>query len=219
MDHPALTFARRSVLAAGAGAASVSALAPLSPAGAAGERRLERAMQAARDRVLVGRRSANGWEMERGVGIGGQLWERPLSGTGGEFDVRSGDVEVVLTHVVRRFHYEVTELGPGDVVGFVSHRRVGRGHDSNHASGTAVDVLPTGYPAGLRGGFFPDQVAAIRDILTECRGLVAWGGDFTVPVESHFEISVGPQDGRLHMLATRFRAWSESPGRGPGVTV
>ncbi|MBC2962378.1 M15 family metallopeptidase [Nocardioides deserti] len=219
MDASSLTFARRSVLAAVAGTASVSALSSFSPAGAVGRRRLERDIQAARDRILVGRRSLNGWEMERGVGIGGQLWERPLTGTGGTFGIRSGDVEVVLIRVVRRFHYEVAELAPASVVGFLSHRTVGRGHDGNHASGTAVDVLPTCYPLGARGGFFPDQVATIRDILAECRGLVAWGGDFAVPVESHFEIAAAPEDGRLGMLASQFRAWDETPGRTPGVAV
>ena len=63
------------------------------------------------------------------------------------------------------------------------------------------------------------QQNAIRQILAECRGLVAWGGDFDVPAPSHFEIAVGPQDHRLAVLAGEFRARNDTASATPGVTV
>jgi D-alanyl-D-alanine carboxypeptidase-like protein len=213
-----LILLRRTALAGGAAMVGVGALAPGPPAFADPTQGRVQASRR-RSRVEVGRASRNGWPMEKGVGIGGQVWSRPLPGTGQSVDIRTGDVNVVLDRVVRRFHYEVMPLLTGSVVGYRSWREVGRGRESNHASGTAVDVLPDALPTGATGVLFSDQLEAVRAIVAECRGMVAWGGDFDVPAPSHFEIAVGPQDRRLAVLAEEFRARDASASATPGFTV
>ncbi|GGN53159.1 hypothetical protein GCM10011579_011000 [Streptomyces albiflavescens] len=173
-------------------------------------------------RVMTGKPSRNGWEMERAADDGGNIFTRPvpgtpLTGTAG-IAVRMGDVETVLVHVVRRFHYEIDELRKGDIVGWRSPGKVRKGlPESNQASGTAVQIRPGSYPAGTRGGFFPQQRLVIEDILTELGGVVRWGGHAPKPDESLFYIAVRPGDPRLTTTASRIRLWDETPGRGAGV--
>ncbi|MDX2674929.1 hypothetical protein [Streptomyces soliscabiei] len=92
-----------------------------------------------------------------------------------------------------------------------------KGYATNHASGTAVAIRPTWYPDGAKDGLFPHQLATVRDILKECQDVVAWGGDFRRPNESHFQIDVPPSDARLKRLAARFRGWEAIPGQGAGT--
>ncbi len=62
--------------------------------------------------------------------------------------VRMGDVETVLVHVIRRFHYEIDELRRDDVTGWRHPSKVRKGMaESNQASGTAVQVRPGSYPS------------------------------------------------------------------------
>jgi hypothetical protein len=64
---------------------------------------------------------------------------------------------------------------------------------------------------------FPQQRAIIADILTECDGVVRWGGTFRQPYEAHFQINLGPTDPRLAKLAERIRLQDQTPGHGAGV--
>jgi len=160
--------------------------------------------------------SANGWPVDAASNSGGCVWSRPVAGTGFDVDVAIGDAEVVLVHVVRRFHYEIDTLLPGEVVGFKRPGQVS-GYETDHASGTAVDIRPGHYPPGVRGGFTAQEVEVIRDILAECDGVVRWGGDLEAPDEAHFWIGVPPGDERLRTVVARLRAWTHSPHRGAGV--
>jgi hypothetical protein len=90
-------------------------------------------------------------------------------------------------------------------------------HESNHRSGTAVDIRPGWYPAGLAGGFFPHQLVVIRDILAECEGVVRWGGDYRRSVdENHFQIDVRPGDARLRRVAAKLERRAAAHGQGAG---
>ncbi|MBA2808713.1 twin-arginine translocation signal domain-containing protein [Streptomyces sp. KM273126] len=180
-----------------------------------------RRAQARNRRVLTGKTSHNGWEMERVADEDGAIYTRPVPGTPLEgIAVRLGDVETVLVHVVRRFHYEVDELRKGDVVGWRSPGTVRKGlAESNQASGTAVQIRPGHYPSGARGGFYPQQLLVIRDILAELDGVVRWGGDDRKPDESLFSIDVGPGDERLAQVAAKLHRWSQAPGAGAGAPV
>ncbi|MFE0203345.1 hypothetical protein [Streptomyces sp. NPDC058985] len=170
-----------------------------------------------RDHALAGRRSLNGWEMEKVTDSRGSIYTRPVPGTGVDIKVRMGDVETVLAHVIRRFHYEIDELRRGDVVGWQAPDTVHqRQAESNLASGTAVKIRPGHYPPGQRGGFFPTQELLIGDILADCEGVVAWGGDDRTPDEALFSIDVGPEDEKLAELAEKLRAWDVTPGKGAG---
>ncbi|WP_086563197.1 twin-arginine translocation signal domain-containing protein [Streptomyces africanus] len=169
-------------------------------------------------RVLTGVPSTNGWEMERTADDRGHIYTRPVPGTPVEgVQVRMGDVETVLVHVIRRFHYEIDELRRGDLTGWRHPSKVRKGlAESNQASGTAVQIRPGSYPSGIRGGFFPQQEAVIRDILAECDGVVRWGGDDKRPDEALFYIDAAPGDSRLAQTAEKIRHWDWTPGAGAG---
>ncbi|MET7476692.1 twin-arginine translocation signal domain-containing protein [Streptomyces sp. NPDC005648] len=147
--------------------------------------------------------SANGWTVQANTDRDSQVWTRPVSGTALGVPVWIGDVETVLVHVVRRFHYEVQELTAVDLAGWRPAKGLRRDlPESNLASGTAVRIRPG---ARARGSLFPLQVDAVRDILADCRGVVRWGGEDRPVDESLFYVAVGPQDERLPALAAGLR--------------
>ncbi|MEV0782982.1 twin-arginine translocation signal domain-containing protein [Streptomyces sp. NPDC050423] len=172
-------------------------------------------------RTRHGRPSPNGWEMELATDRGGAVWTRPVPGTPIKgVTVRIGDVETVLVHLIRRFHYEVDVLRAGDVVGWRRPGEVRRGlAEANQASGTAVQIRPGHHPLGAKGGYFPQQEAVVRDILAELDGVVRWGGDDKRPDESLFYLAVKPGDQLLDTVARKLRGWSELPGKGAGGPV
>lgn len=114
-----------------------------------------------------------------------------IEGSGASVALRAGPVADVLLQVARRFHYEIAPLhDDGDVVGFL---RGGVPPGSAHLSGTALVLHPGRFPVGARGGLFPHEVAAVRDILAGCGGAVRWGGDDPrAPQEGAFFIDVRP---------------------------
>ncbi|EDY48962.1 conserved hypothetical protein [Streptomyces clavuligerus] len=172
-------------------------------------------------RVLVGATSRNGWDVERVADQDGTIFTRPVPGVPlAGVQIRLGDPEEVLTHIIQRFHYEIDELRTGDVIGWHAPHRVRRNRpESNLASGTAVRIRPASYPVGVRGGLFPQQVAVVRDILAELEGVARWGGDDRTPDESLFSLAAGPGDPSLTAVADRIRAWRATPGRGAGTVV
>jgi hypothetical protein len=169
-----------------------------------------------RTRTLTGSNSPNGWPINADADADGSVWTRPVAGAGSTVQVSIGDVETILVHVIRRFHYEIDSLRPDEIIGFRKAAGV-KGYQLNHASGTAVDLRPGYYPVGAGGGFYPPQLAVVRDILADCEGLVKWGGDFTTPDEAHFQIDVPPTDQRVAALANKLRNWTAAPGVGAGV--
>ncbi|MFI7359219.1 twin-arginine translocation signal domain-containing protein [Streptomyces avidinii] len=161
--------------------------------------------------------SANGWTIEKEANHVSTVWTRPVAGTGLQVDVRIGDVEAILVHVIRRFHYEVEQISRVDLVGWreIGGLRKDR-PESNLASGTAVRIRPG---ASAKGGFFAPQELVLRDILADCEGVVRWGGDDKRVDESLFYIDCGPADERVRKTADKLRAWEEMPGAGAGVEV
>ncbi|WEV27723.1 hypothetical protein OYE22_22965 [Streptomyces sp. 71268] len=188
-----------------------------------GRKEALRKLEARRRRILTGRNSANGWEMENVVDDGGSIWTQPIAGTGLSLAVRAGDVATVLVHAVRRFHYQVNELGVrGEepaVRGWVhpSNARDSQLPESNQASGTAVVIRPSWYMAGMQDAFSPHEVLAIHDIAADCEGIVRWGGDDRRPHPGLFYLNVRPGDAKLAHVANKIRSWNETPGQGAGV--
>jgi hypothetical protein len=221
MKHMRLT--RRSVLrgaaVATAGAGAELLLPPLTASAASTHARSStpRAkVVAPRNIAFSDTASPNGWPINLRSDAGGSVWTRPVPGTGFSVQLSIGLPELILVHVIRRFHYEISTLGAGDVMGFA--QAIGlRGHELNHASGTAIDIRPGHYPVGTRGGFYPNELIVLRDILAECEGVVLWGGDFAKPNEAHFHIDLPPADARVISLAARLRDWKVTPGRGAGA--
>ncbi|WP_041819912.1 twin-arginine translocation signal domain-containing protein [Streptomyces davaonensis] len=235
MTSPRQPLSRRSFLARASVVTAAAAVATLpfseylaSPAYAAGRyaepkdvRDAARRALAREKRTRSGKPSPNGWEMELTTDKGGKVWTRPVPGTPIEgVTVRIGEVETVLVHVIRRFHYEVEELRKGDVVGWRSPSSVGRRlPEANQASGTAVQIRPGHYPSGVKGGFFAPQQLVIRDILAELEGVVRWGGDDRKPDESLFYIDVKPDSPLLAKIVAKLRGWEKEPGKGAGAPV
>ncbi|MGW3195359.1 hypothetical protein ACWDBD_12375 [Streptomyces sp. NPDC001118] len=184
-----------------------------------------RSLEARRRRLLTGRPSANGGEMEKETDAGGSIWTCDVAGTPGPLTVavRAGDVATVLTHVIRRFNYEIDGLGTKNeapaLLGWTHPGNVRNSAlpESNQASGTAVVIRPTWYTPGAQGGFTDVQKDTVRDILAECEGVVRWGGDDRRPYEGLSFIDVKPGDVRLAKIASRMRGWNETPGEGAGT--
>ncbi|QIQ03139.1 hypothetical protein [Streptomyces liangshanensis] len=226
---------RRAILVRAAAVAAAAATVSLpgsrflaSPAYAAEQdpfseaiRRAVRRANARNKRILTDARSANGWEIENTADQDGTIFTRPVPGVPlSGVQVRLGEPEEVLVHVVQRFHYEIDELRNGDVVGWRAPDRVRANRpESNQASGTAVQIRPNFYPVGAKGGFFAQQVVVVRDILAELDGVVRWGGDDRDPDESLFYLTVEPGDPRLTGAAQKVRTWRATPGRGAGAVV
>ncbi|GHF31751.1 M15 family metallopeptidase [Amycolatopsis bartoniae] len=202
MGIPERLVSRRAVLASATAAGVTILLAPGLTAAAAGTE-------------AAGEVSTNGWPMQTAADSG-LIRTRPVAGSGVTVAVRVGAVETVLVHVIRRFHYEIGTLQPGEVAGFQAPGPALTGYRNNHASGTAIDIRPGWYPAGSRTVSGRD-LEVIRAVLAECAGVVAWGGDLPVPDEAHFQIDVASTDPRLPEVAGRIRGWNDTPGLGAGV--
>lgn len=228
-NMPRRTVLRRAVFIAAGTTVGSQLLA--TPGHAAGKNpdpdAVHKTMQKAREkaqernaRVLSGIQSKNGWEMEKVADDRGHIYTRPVPGTTLDVLVRMGDVETVLVHVIRRFHYEIDALRKADVVGWRTPGSVRKVlAESNQASGTAVQIRPGFYPSGARGGFFPLQQIVIRDILAELDGVVRWGGDDRKADEALFYIDVKPGDGRLAEVANRIHGWEDEAGQGAGAPI
>ncbi|MGV9915488.1 hypothetical protein ACWEWD_38515 [Streptomyces tendae] len=162
--------------------------------------------------------SLNGWTSEEQADDVSTVWTRPVPGTGLTVATRIGDVEAVLIHLLRRHHYEIDELRRGDITGWQHPSGLDPATPgSNLASGTAVRIRPGHYPAGTAGGWFPEQLTVLRDILAELDGVVRWSGDDKRPDESLFSIDVAPNSPRLPRLAAKLRGLREHPGRAAGA--
>jgi hypothetical protein len=230
---PASPLSRRGFLLRAAAVATAAAALPYSealasPAYAAGPqdytfpkavREGVARAEARNERLLAGSRSANGWDIETAADQGGSIATRPVPGTPvTDFQVRLGAPETVLVHLIRRFHYEIAELQPGEAVGWTAPNGL-RGPARNLASGTAVRVRPGHCPPGTKGGYFPLELAVLRDILAELDGVVRWGGDDRAVDEALFYLAVGPDSARLAAVAERLRVGEATPGQGSGILV
>ncbi|MER5433736.1 hypothetical protein [Streptomyces sp. NPDC002588] len=163
-----------------------------------------------------GSRSANGWR----VLTSAEAQSHVIEGSGRPVRLAGGAPAIILLHVARRFHYEIDQLRPGDVLGHRASHRVREAFESNYLSGTALEIRPLAYPLNARGGFYPHELTVIRDVLAELDGVVAWGGDFTVPKESHLEIALAPGHPKVKGVARKIQEWNAGLGgaQGAGAT-
>ncbi|MEU3983942.1 hypothetical protein AB0F77_28330 [Streptomyces sp. NPDC026672] len=202
-DAPSTALTRRRALGLGAGLVAGAALwdGGTTTASAAG-------------RTWRSGTTANGWPV-----VDDAPSHRVEGACGVEVPLLDGDVATVLLYVARRFTYEIDMLRPGDVQGHTTDRHTGAAFESNRLSGTAVTIRPLFYPLGAQRdtGMSEQERTVVRDILADCAGVVAWGGDLKPVKESHFQIDVPPGDARLSALAARVRGWNDTPGQGAGT--
>ena len=147
--------------------------------------------------VRPGVPSENGWPMCNRAGC--VLITAP--GAGLQVPVQAGDVATVLDAFLRDYARSVEPIR-SQVWGWSADNDVA---DSNHMSGTAVDVNAPQYPWGRR--VMPaDRIAKVRALLARYRGVVYWGADWNRADEMHYQIGVRPGDARLVGLAADIRA-------------
>lgn len=74
--------------------------------------------------------------------------------------------------------------------------------NSNHMSGTAIDIEAPRYPWGQRR-MTPAIKNKVRKLLEQFEGVVFWGADWSYPDEMHFQIGLPPQNHRVAALANK----------------
>ncbi|MBV7248536.1 hypothetical protein [Streptomyces sp. MW-W600-10] len=158
------------------------------------------------NRTWSGRRSANGWPVLPEAEL------MRIEGSDQSVRLADGDAATILLHVARRFHYEIDQLRDGDVTGHTTEHGIDQDYESNYLSGTALAIRPRAYPVGAKDGLYPRELVVVRDVLAELDGVVAWGGDFATPKESHFEIAYAPGHPKVKGVARTIRGWQEGPG-------
>ncbi|MEV4704218.1 hypothetical protein [Actinoplanes sp. NPDC049316] len=116
-----------------------------------------------------------------------------VPGAGARLSVRR-DVAPLLVALAAAFHREVQPLDPLSCWGHC-HASATRGWNG-HAAGIAVDLNAAAHPPGACGTFRPEQVPAVRGLITRWkyrgRPVLTWGGGdhHGGAAESHFEIAV-----------------------------
>lgn len=127
-------------------------------------------------------------------------------------NLRKGDVSVVLLYLLERYNREVEPLRAKDTGSYNPRSIIGGNVLSNHASGTAADTRWNDHPIGRRGTFSNAQETAIQHILTDLKGVVRWGGNYSGrPDEMHFEIVAAPS--AVAVVADMIRAGTLNVGK------
>lgn len=157
---------------------------------------------------MVLTRSYNNWiasDDPTAIGID-TAWE-PIPGHRFPGGIKAGDVETVMTYVVRQLDARVEPIDRDAVKDewgwFFKASANSPDLISCHSSGTAFDYNATRHPNGHRGTFNAAQVAEIRKIQAEVGGVVYWGGDRGTPDEMHMEVSGTPA--QVAVVAARLR--------------
>jgi hypothetical protein len=145
--------------------------------------------------------SSNGWRIDPEA-----IATYRVEGSGASVALRKGEVAAILLHIARRWHYEIGAVDSGEGGGIAGHRAdrtIRTAFESAYLSGTAIALHPTAYPIGGSEPLWPHHEAIVRDILVDCDGTVAWGGDLTPVAASHFHIVAGPGSKELARVAAR----------------
>ncbi|MBF6483850.1 M15 family metallopeptidase [Nocardia otitidiscaviarum] len=144
----------------------------------------------------------NGWPQ-----IPASMLDRgPIPGTRAVVELRAGDVSTVLKGWAAWYHRNVEPVDAGrrDEWGWSPTNSV---WNSNHLSGTAIDINATRYP--WKHYTMPaDKVAKVRHGLDLFEGTVFWGRDWgqmnSWPDEMHYQINCGARE--LAKFAAKLRA-------------
>ena len=148
--------------------------------------------------------SENGWRL-----VNASLTEyRNVPGTRTSVRVRSGDAGDILIAWMLWYHQNVEPIDLYDGPPGTDDWGWSRDNDvanSNHLSGTAVDINATQYPWTLL--VMPaDRVAKVRQGLKLFEGVIFWGRDWARKDEMHYQIGFPEGDQRVADFANRLRA-------------
>lgn len=115
-----------------------------------------------------------------------------VPGTNVKLPVRVGAAGDLLIWAAARWHREVEPLHEGWNWGWAYRPIRGGGALSNHSSGTAIDLNAPAHGLGTpaSASFKPAQIAAVRRIVSDAKGALRWGGDYSGRTDPmHLEIN------------------------------
>lgn len=115
--------------------------------------------------------------------------------------LRTGIAETILGDFVRRYHMECAPV-ISPVWGWSATNTVG---NSNHLSGTAVDINAPQWPWGYRT-MGATLIGKIRMLLTHYEGAVFWGRVWNRPDEMHFQLGWPEGDSRYSRIVEKIGA-------------
>lgn len=125
-----------------------------------------------------------------------------MPGTRAVVELRAGDVSTVLKGWAAWYHRNVERIDTGqrDEWGWSATNDV---WNSNHLSGTAIDINATRYP-WQQYTMPADRVATVEHGLDLFEGTVFWGRWWDRPDEMHYQINCDAQE--LARFAAKLRA-------------
>jgi hypothetical protein len=108
-----------------------------------------------------------------------------------KISLRKGDVSVVLLHFARWYDKNIEPLTKKDTGGYNPRTIPGAKVDSNHASGTAMDLRWNKHVRGKKNTFTAAQKAKINKQLAFYEGVIRWGENYkTATIDGmHYEIN------------------------------
>ena len=112
-----------------------------------------------------------------------------------------GDVATILNAFIILYDKRVEKIS-FQVWGWSPYNDVA---DSNHVSGTAIDINAPKYTWGSR--LMPASIIAkVKSLLADFEGVIFWGGYWSRPDEMHFQIGLPPGDPRVKALANKLNS-------------
>lgn len=147
-----------------------------------------------RYQAQIGVPSENGWPMCNSASCVSEM----VVPAAKRVPLRAGDVATILNAWLILYNREVEPI-TSQVWGWSADNDV---WNSNHMSGTAVDIGAPKYPWGQRT--MPSGTKAkVRALLAKFEGVVFWGADWDYPDEMHYQIGLPPSDPRVHQFAEK----------------
>lgn len=151
--------------------------------------------------LFPGWTSANGWLAQSRLDPAGGIFDTPLFGLSATVTLHSGAPAEILGWVIEEFNRTVTPIHDGALTGYLTANQYDPAPVTNHASGTAVNIMPTMFPDGTLDTLTIPQINAIQTITKTVAPAITWGGTYDTPQPSHFEIALKPTDTRLQDIA------------------
>ncbi|MDP7721773.1 M15 family metallopeptidase [Mycobacterium sp. TY814] len=137
--------------------------------------------------------SSNGWPM---VDEGSCTWVT-VPGTDVSLQIQNGQPLQILRAFAADFNAEVEPLRDADSACWTPGNSVA---DSNHLSGTAMDLNWESHPFRIAdAGFDAAKRAKVRALLDWYEGMVFWGNDWTNPKDAmHFQLASLANGGNIN---------------------
>lgn len=144
--------------------------------------------------------SSNGWPM---VDEGSCTWVSvPGCNPPVSLQIQNGQPLALLRAFVADYNAEVEPVRDADTACWTPGNSVG---DSNHLSGTAVDVNWNSHPFQVAdAGFDAAKKAKVRELLNWYEGMVFWGNDWSNPKDAmHFQLASLANGGNINTYGNR----------------